>query len=150
MRITEWDKSEPAPMDLLLMADPSEPLVHAYLQKGTCMLARHEGIVVGTYVLLPTSKQTIELVNLAVAQNAQGKGLGKYLVCHAIETGRCLGYNRMEVGTGNSSIGPLALYQKCGFRISAVDIDFFTRNYTERIEENGIVCRDMIRMYKEL
>ncbi|WCN36270.1 hypothetical protein [Aneurinibacillus uraniidurans] len=35
----------------------------------------------------------------------------------------------VEIGTGNSSIGQLALYQKCGFRIIGVDRDFFIKHY---------------------
>lgn len=80
-----------------------------------------------------------------------GKGIGRQLATHAIETARAQGYKTMEMGTGNSSIGQLALYQKCGFRIVGVDLDFFVRhNYLEEIYENGIQCRDMIRMSQDL
>jgi hypothetical protein len=44
----------------------------------------------------------------------------------------------------------LALYQKCGFRIVGVDLDFFIRHYPEKIYENGIQCRDMIRLSLDL
>ena len=44
----------------------------------------------------------------------------------------------------NSSI------QKCGFRITGIDIDFFIRCYQEEIFENGIQCRDMIRLTQYL
>ena len=57
-----------------------------------------------------------------------------------------LGAREVWIGTGNSSISQLALYQKMGFRIAGVDVDFFTRNYPEEIIENGIHCRDMIRL----
>ena len=56
----------------------------------------------------------------------------------------------IEVGTGNSSIGQLSLYQKCHFRIIGVDINFFTKHYTKEIFENGIQCIDMIRLSQEL
>jgi ribosomal protein S18 acetylase RimI-like enzyme len=79
-----------------------------------------------------------------------GKGIGKQLVLHAIETARSRGNKTIEIGTGNSGIGQLALYQKCGFRIVGVDIDFFVRHYSEAIYENGIQCRDMIRLSKDL
>lgn len=42
--------------------------------------------------------------------------------------------------------GLTALYQKCGFRIVGIDRDFFTDHYPEPIYENGIWCRDMIRL----
>ena len=60
------------------------------------------------------------------------------------------GYKKIEIGTGNSSLGQLALYQKCGFRITGIDIDFFIRCYQEEIFENGIQCRDMIRLTQYL
>lgn len=57
-----------------------------------------------------------------------------------------MGFETVEIGTGNSSIDQLAFYQKCGFRIAAIDPDFFIRHYPEPIFENGIQCRDMIRL----
>jgi hypothetical protein len=44
----------------------------------------------------------------------------------------------------------MLLYQKCGFRIVGVDFDFFRRTHPEPIYENGIECRDMIRMRIDL
>ncbi|MGE7604127.1 GNAT family N-acetyltransferase [Peribacillus sp. NPDC097675] len=138
--------NEIPPMDLLLLADPSRELVEAYLQRGTCFVAEMDGQMIGVYVLLELTAETVEIVNVAVAEQYQGKGLGKQLVNHAIRHAKSLGYVTIEIGTGNSGIGQLALYQKCGFRITAIDQDFFTRNYPEAIYENGIQCRDMIRL----
>lgn len=50
----------------------------------------------------------------------------------------------LELCTGNSSMGQLVLYQKSGFRIVGVNVDYFVRNYKELIFENGIQYRDMI------
>ncbi|RIO99278.1 GNAT family N-acetyltransferase, partial [Staphylococcus gallinarum] len=52
--------------------------------------------------------------------------------------------------TGNSSIGQLAFYQKAGFRIVAVEMNYFVNNYEDPIYENGILCRDLIRLVKKL
>ncbi|WP_391118082.1 GNAT family N-acetyltransferase [Psychrobacillus sp. L3] len=137
---------EAYPLDLLLLADPSETLVKKYVERGECYIAEQNGEIIGVYVLLSTSPETVELVNLAVAEQHQAKGIGKALVLNAIEKAKHHGYKMIEVGTGNSSIGQLALYQKCGFRITGVDRDFFTIHYEEEIVENGIVCVDMIRL----
>lgn len=137
-------------MDLLLLADPSRTHVEEYLQRGECCVAERDGQIIGVYVLLPTRPGTVELVNIAVKTAQHGKGLGKNLVMNAIESARSMGYKTIEVGTGNSSIGQLALYQKCGFRITSVDRDFFIRHYPEEIFENGIQCRDMIRLTQDL
>lgn len=146
VRIRRLDSRAELPYSLLLLADPSKEIVDSYIRRGQCFVAELQGRAVGVYVIVDTRPQTVELVNVAVAEPEQGKGIGKRLVQHAIETARTLGYKTIELGTGNSGIGQLALYQKCGFRIVGVDMDFFTRHYPEPIYENGILCRDMVRL----
>ena len=142
--------NEEYPMSLLLLADPSEKLVKEYLKRGQCYIFEKDDKTIGVYVLLPTRPETVELVNIAVAEHYQTNGIGKALVLDAIEKAKHYGYKIIEVGTGNSSIGQLAMYQKCGFRITGVDRDFFPIHYEEEIVENGIVCVDMIRLTKQL
>ncbi|WP_083910495.1 GNAT family N-acetyltransferase [Effusibacillus pohliae] len=150
MEIRKLNSNEPLPLHLLLLADPSQKLVEGYIKRGQCFIAEVNDQVIGVYVLLPTRPETVEIVNLAVDENYQGKGIGKQLVFHAIQNATLHGYKTIEIGTGNSSVGQLALYQKCGFRITGIDRDFFIRHYTEEIFENGIQCRDMIRLSQDL
>ena len=138
------------PFDLLYLADPSEEAVSDYLRRGTCYGGFREGAIVGEYVLLPTRPFTAELVNLAVKEEFQNRGIGKELIRHAVETAREQGYKTLELGTGNAGIGQMALYQKCGFTITHVDLGFFRRHYPEPFSENGIECPDMIRMRMDL
>ncbi|WP_342559213.1 GNAT family N-acetyltransferase [Metasolibacillus sp. FSL K6-0083] len=138
--------NEQLPMDLLLLADPSEEIVIDYIKRGYCYVAERNGQIVGVYVLLPTRPHTVELVNVAVDEQWQGQGIGKQLVLHAIESAKMAQYKTIQLGTGNSSIDQLALYQKCGFRIVGVDRDFFIQHYDEPIFENGIQCVDMMRL----
>jgi len=150
MQIRPLHTGEAPPMELLLLADPSRRLVEAYLQRGVGFVADIGGKVIGVYVLLPTRPDTAELVNVAVDEAHQGTGVGKQLVMHAIDQARRLGYRTLEVGTGNSSVGQLALYQKCGFRMTSIDRDFFIRHYGEPIYENGIQTVDMVRLAQDL
>jgi len=150
IHIRRLEEGEQPPMDLLLLADPSEKLVTEYVKRGSCWVAKVSDRIVGVYILMKTRPETVELVNVAVREDVQGNGIGKRLVLHAIETARKDGYLTIEVGTGNSSVHPLRLYQKCGFRIVGVDLDFFVRHYDEPIYENGIQCRDMIRLNLDL
>ena len=150
MRIRELDVNEEPPIDLLLLADPSRKLIEEYLKRGVCYVAENNKELIGVYVLLPTRPESVELVNIAVSESEQGRGIGKQLLMDAIQKSKIRGYKTIEVGTGNSSIGQLALYQKCGFRITSVDSDFFIRHYEDKIFENGIWCRDMIRMSQDL
>jgi ribosomal protein S18 acetylase RimI-like enzyme len=146
LTIRRHGRGEPYPMSLLLLADPSQAAVESYIDRGKCFVAELNDAVVGVYVLLDTRPKTVELVNIAVAEQAQGKGVGRRLVGHAVTSAKTGGYTTMEVGTGNSSIGQLAFYQKCGFRIVGVDRGFFELHYPEPIYENGIHCRDMVRL----
>jgi GNAT superfamily N-acetyltransferase len=150
MNIRKLKIDEKPPMDLLLLADPSLPIVEEYVKMDECFIAESDEKVIGVYILLPTRPKIVELVNIAVAEEQHSKGIGKQLVIDAIQTAKLRGYKTIEIGTGNSGIGQLALYQRCGFRIIGVDIDFFIRHYPEEIFENGIQCRDMVRLSQDL
>ncbi|MGG3736242.1 GNAT family N-acetyltransferase [Heyndrickxia coagulans] len=150
LNIRQLGNKEKLPMDLLLLADPSREMVMAYANRGECYVAEIEEKVIGVYILLPARPGIVELANVAVAKEHQGKGFGKRLVLDAIRRAGKRGFKTIEVGTGNSSISQLALYQKCGFRISGVDRGFFVRHYAETIYENGIRCRDMVRLSLDL
>ncbi|NMP24831.1 GNAT family N-acetyltransferase [Sulfobacillus sp. DSM 109850] len=138
------------PRDLLYLADPSETLVELYLTRGHGLAAFQGDKVLGVLVWLDTRPGTREIVNLAVRPEEQNKGIGRALLEAALREAREANVLSIELGTGNSSIGQLALYQKCGFRIVGVDPDFFLRHYSEPIFENGIRCRDMVRLRCDL
>lgn len=148
--IRALNKDEELPLELLLLADPSEKLVREYISRGKCFIMNLDGIIIGTYVLLPTRPETVEIVNVAVKEGYHGQGYGKQLVLHAIETAKGEGYKTIEIGTGNSGIVQLALYQKCGFRMTSIDRDFFVRHYDKPIFENGIQVIDMVRLSQDL
>lgn len=100
--------------------------------------------VVGVFVLQVTGENIIALMNIAVAKLYQGNGIGKQLLQHVIKIAGKSRAIMLELCTGNSSMGQLVLYQKSGFRIVGVNVDYFVRNYKELIFENGIQYRDMI------
>ncbi len=143
-------KNEEAPFDLLLLADPYEKLVKNYLEKWKCFIACVNEEIVGEFLLIEKNKDAIEIINIAVKEKFQGKGIGKELILIAIDKAKELKYKIIEIGTGNSSIKQLYLYQKCGFRIEEIDFDFFRKNYKEPIYEDGIECRDKIRLRMHL
>ena len=150
IEIRQLNPREPFPWKLLYTADPSREAVADYTARGVCFGAWESGKIIGVSVLLRTRPFTMELVNLAVEESCQGRGVGKRLIRHAVETARNAGCTVLEVGTGNSGIAQLALYQRCGFSIDSIDKDFFSRHYREKIIENGIECRHIIRLKMEL
>lgn len=137
-------------LPLLLLADPSEDLVRGYANPSNTVGATLDGAPVGVYVLLDRGKQLMELKNIAIHPEWQGKGLGKTLIGHAMERAGDHGARRMEVGTGNSSLDQIAFYEKAGFTRDRVDEGFFLRNYAEPIFENGLQCTDMIYLMKKI
>ena len=148
--INKLNSKKDAPMELLLLADPSEKLVKSYLNKGTCYTATIDGETVGVILVMETKAFTMEVMNLAVKEELQNKGIGKQLLLYIIEEIKKGDTKTIEIGTGNPGVVQMLLYQKCGFRIVDIDFDFFRRTHHERIYVNGIECRDMIRMRIEL
>lgn len=137
-------------MDLLLLADPSEAMIADYLADGRLYSAMWDGVVVGVFVLIPLDDTVWELKNIAVAEEWQGKGVGRALLAAAITEARMLGATRLDVGTGNSSLRQIGFYQKAGFRMARVVKNYFTLNYPDPIEEGGIACRDMLVLSLDL
>lgn len=138
------------PYELLLLADPSIEIINDYIYREDCYVAYINNNIVGVYVIIKTRPLTLELVSIAVNEVYQGKGIGKSLILSAIDVARKEKAKVLEVGTGNSGISQLALYQKCGFRMVSIDRDFFKKHYRESIMENGIQCIDMIRLSMDL
>lgn len=144
--IQQMKKRDQIPWNLLLLADPSRKIIQEYLNKGDIYLALIGDKIIGVYILVKISEDIVELKNIAVDEKYQHQGIGKQLVLDAISRAKTNKAKRIEVGTGNSSLSQLALYQKCGFKITGIDKGFFIRNYGQEIIENGIACVDMIRL----
>ncbi|PAF15531.1 GNAT family N-acetyltransferase [Terribacillus saccharophilus] len=148
--IERFTKATKSHYELLLDADPSRKVVDSYLSKSHCIEAKVGLKVIGVIILLPTRPNTLEIVNIAVSNDFQGQGIGRILIEYALEFAREHEMKTVEIGTGSTSVGALYLYQKCGFRMTHIDKDFFSRHYDEKIIENEIELRDMVRMSQDL
>lgn len=137
------------PMNLLLLADPSEEMIAEYVNLGTVFIARQNSDTVGALVLLKTRPKTMEIMNISVYEEYQNKGIGRQLIMRAIDFAKESKIKTLEIGTGNPGLVQMMLYQKCGFRITGIEFDYFRKHLKEKIIENGIECRDMIRMKME-
>ncbi|MGP5323972.1 GNAT family N-acetyltransferase [Vreelandella titanicae] len=134
-----------APMELLLLADPSEDKVRSYLSGSKCFVASSDGAVVGACVAQPLGAGAHELMSIAVQPTHQRSGYGTALLKWVVEFFRKSGASQIEVGTGTFGY-QLTFYQKLGFRVTSIDHDFFVNNYAEPIFENGIQHFDMLRL----
>ena len=135
---------------LLLLAEPSAPSLRWSLRNLSD--AVYEMTADGRLVGAATVRwegDPCEIVELGVAESEQGRGLGKRFVAWLLDEARRRGKRAMEVGTPNASLGNIAFYQKCGFRMHHVRQDYFWYERTPRFE-HGIQVRDLLVFRHEL
>jgi hypothetical protein len=65
------EQADYIPMELLLLADPSEEQIRSYLKRGIVFSASVGGKPCGVYVLLETRPDTMEIMNVAVEPEHQ-------------------------------------------------------------------------------
>lgn len=150
IKIRKLDKGAEIPYHLLLLADPSENAINRYLNNSEIYIAELKSKIVGVYVLYPVNDTTVEIKNIAVEESYQRNGIGKLMLAHAAQTSKNKNFNRIIIGTGNSSIGQLYLYQQQGFEIFDIKKNFFVDNYPDPIFEDGIQCKHMIMLERKI
>ncbi|MBX2962108.1 MAG: GNAT family N-acetyltransferase [Cyclobacteriaceae bacterium] len=148
--IKKLDLTNTIPYDLLLLADPSKELVDRYLEKSEVFAAIQADEILGVLALYPLTDDTAEIKNLAVKPECQGQGIGSYLIEEAVRHATIRKLKTVFIGTANSSIRQLSLYQKLGFQVIEVKHDYFIQHYAEPIFENGIQARHMIVLSQDL
>jgi len=146
LTFTKLPKADPPPYDLLLLADPSKDLVDDYLKQSDVFVARQNGETVGVVVLCPLTAESAEIKNIAVKPELQVQGIGSFLIENVLKVAASSKLRSILIGTANSSIGQLYLYQKLGFEITGIRKDFFTVAYPEPIYENGLQAKHMIML----
>ena len=137
---------------LLELADEPEPL-RAYLQEGDLYgLVGADGAPSAAILVIEQSPGVAELRAVAVAEAMQGQGVGTLMVNTTLFVLAQGGARRVVVGTASSGVRQIAFYQRCGFRLTHVERDFFTpeKGYPDDLAENGIPIRDMVWMDREL
>lgn len=136
------------PIELLLLADPSIEHIKAYTEKGHCFTASIKHVIIAVLVLLELNVYDIEIKNIAVLSSYQKKGFGYQLIEFAEQYAKKNHFEKLLVGTANSSIYQFAFYQKAGFEVVSVEKDFFLENYGSSIFENGIQAKHKMLLQK--
>ena len=137
---------------LLELADEPEPL-RAYLQDGDLFgLCGSDGTPSAAILVIEDPPGVAELRAVAVAEAVQGQGVGSAMVNAVLVVLAARGVHTALVGTASSGVRQLAFYQRCGFRLTRVERDFFTeaKGYPPDLSENGIAIRDMVWMDRPL
>ena len=147
MKIREVNDNKKQFISLLLLADEQENMVERYLEKGT-MYVLEDDQVKAECVVTDEGKGILEIKNIAVVPEYQGKGYGKMLLDFLVRKYTGL-YSVLQVGTGDSPL-TIPFYEKCGFVRSHIVPRFFTDNYDHPIYEGGIQLVDMVYLQKHL
>lgn len=134
-------------LSLLLLADEQEEMIDRYLEDGTMYVLEEEGIR-GECVVLDVGNDTLEIKNIAIDPDSQGKGYGKILIDFIVRKYRG-DYSVLQVGTGDSPM-TIPFYEKCGFVRSHIVKDFFIDHYDHPIYEEGIRLTDMVYLKREI
>ena len=145
IRRVETDKKQY--LALLLLADEQEDMVDRYLERGT-MYVLEDGGVRAECVVTDEGGGVLELKNIAVEPEAQGRGYGRALVDFLVRTyaGR---YEVLHAGTGDSP-ATVPFYEACGFRRHHLVRNFFTDHYDHPIYEGGVQLVDMVYLRRNL
>lgn len=132
---------------LLLLADEQEDMIDRYLERGD-MYVLEDGGVKAECVVTDEGDGILEIKNLAVSPESQGKGYGRRMIRFVADSYRDR-FKVLYVGTGDSP-ATVPFYEKCGFCRSHVVRNFFTEHYDHPIFECGRQLVDMVYLKMEL
>ena len=136
------------------LAEDSETALASYLQAGRVWVARGPDHAVLGHLQAVESRDgsSWEILNTAVDERWQRRGIGRLLVDRAVTEARAAGAVRLEVATAAADTGNLSFYQRCGLRFSRVVRDRFgpDTGYPDPIDIDGIPLRDQVWFDREL
>lgn len=146
MKIREVKENKKRFLPLLLLADEQEEMIDRYLERGT-MYVLVDGDVKAECVVTDESG-VLEIKNLAVMPEAQGKGYGRAMI-EFLAREYAGQYQMMQVGTGDSPL-TIPFYEKCGFVRSHIVPNFFIAHYDHPIYEAGVLLVDMVYLQRTM
>jgi ribosomal protein S18 acetylase RimI-like enzyme len=135
-------------LPLLLEADEAEEHIRGYPDRGELFEIREADALIGVTVLVADA-DTVEIWNIALAEDHRGRGSGRRAIELIAERCREQGSSRLTVGTSDCSLGTISFYRKVGFRFAGVRKGYFD-DYPVAVVENGIRARDMVMFEMDL
>lgn len=153
VRVEPYAGAHAALRPLFELAEDSPAELDSYLDAGQVLVARQGGEVIGHLQLVERDRPgEVELKNMAVRTDRQGRGIGARLVAAAVASATAAGAVRMHVATAAADVGNLRFYQRQGFRMLAVERDAFgpDTGYGAGLRIDGIELRDRVWLDREL
>ena len=153
LRTGWYDGDRQALRALFEEAEDSSAQLDAYVDDGRVLVTWLGDDPVGHLQLVESGRPgEVELKNMAVVDRLRGQGVGRGLVEAAIRASHAGGHRRMVVTTATADTGNLRFYQRCGFRFSRIERDFFgpETGYPDEVVIDGIPLRDRVWLDREL
>lgn len=146
VQITEKKKQY---LDLLLLADEQEEMIDRYLERGDMFVLQDEHKkAIAVAMVTVEGDNVVELKNLAVLKEEQGKGYGKRMIEYVCKF-YSEKYRMLFVGTGDVDV-TVGFYKHCGFTYSHRVKNFFIENYDHPIYEDGVQLKDMVYLSRNI
>jgi ribosomal protein S18 acetylase RimI-like enzyme len=151
-KINRIRSKDEIPFDLLLLADETKYAIEKYIYHSDVYVVNETGQLnpIAVFVLYKISDEEIEIKNIAVSENLQSKGIGSSLIREIKRIAITGNYKNIIVGTADCGNKQINFYERNGFLQYDIKKDFFIKNYTEPIIENGTRLRDMIMLKMKL
>lgn len=92
--------------------------IPASYSKGTFLVARIQGRIVGCGALIPRAEKTGEIVRMSVAADMRRRGIARCILSQLIELARNKGFNQIILETTSTWTGVIEFYLRCGFHIT--------------------------------
>lgn len=106
------------PWELLALADTDEERVHGYADADLMRVAKLGDETVGVYVIRRLEPTVYELCNLAVAPARRRRGLGRWLLGHAVGIAEAKGGREIRVRNTPAK----GLFARFGFAAAGPDL----------------------------
>ncbi|MDP4264934.1 MAG: GNAT family N-acetyltransferase [Bacteroidota bacterium] len=147
-KISKLKSTDKIPFDLLLLADETKDAIEKYIYESDIYIAEVSGQTkpIAVFALYRTSEVDIEIKNIAVVPDLQGKGIGSFLIDEIKGIAARENYQNIIAGTADCGYREIKFYELNGFLKYDIRKHFFTNNYPRPIIENGVLLRDMVML----
>ncbi|WP_263367177.1 GNAT family N-acetyltransferase [Edaphobacter bradus] len=99
--------------DREMLGDPEGYILR---RGGQIIMAVAGDTAVGCCALIPIGPGVLEVAKMAVAEEYQGRGLGRRVLARTIEEGRAMGATKLYLETNSKLANAIHLYESLGFR----------------------------------
>ena len=146
LNVEKLSKDQEMPYDLLLLADETIDGINTYIFDSYVYIVKEDDLIIAAFCLSEFNRDTIELENIAVSEDLQGKGVGTFIISY-IKRAYKSQFKTLIVGTADCALKQINFYEKNGFVKYDIRKSFFIEKYDKPIIENGVQLKDMI-MFK--